>query len=349
MFLWWALLGCQEPFDVDRHDLVGFRIAAMQATPADAGEVTTPHVALVVDGRPWSDGNVDLRWFWIADSDAFDTLDPLSTPDAVGPTPAMQVPEHTQTLGLIALHGSDERRALTTVRSEAQRVPQLSDLSLETLPLQISALEGSQLDVEVRRDLESTPADHVPVDGLGRLQAHFASEPTTDVWVRWMSTAGTWFELDALTADWVPGDLRVDDDEIEEPVTPLRAGGVTVLALALGEPGDTRFRAADVYVGPPPAGVWVGGRHIPTDPPIEIGAGQFARGRLVSDDSAPSGLRLVDAEAVDDPDLDPGTDALPCQLPRTGPFDPLWMLEGICSRTAVDGTQVVLTPDADGP
>jgi hypothetical protein len=345
MWLLWLAAGCQEPFGTDRHDLVGFRIAAVQAPSASPGDEIEPSVALIVDGRAWSPDNVDLRWFWVAEAEDLIDLDPLSEPDAVGPEPLLVVPTDTRALGLIALRNGDERRAVIEVPAPPRALPEVASVSLSALPLQLSQLEGPELSVDARHDLEPTPASFVEEGQLARLQASLDGDPG-DAVIRWMSTAGTWFELDPLVADWVPGDLLLDDDELDGEPTALGPGPVTVLALAVGAPGETAWRATDVWVGQPPAGVRIGGRWMAVEPAVAPAEGDAVRGVLTADDDAPTGFRLTGAAleraaAV----TDWGTSALPCQVPRTGPFDPVWLLEGICPRDPLDGIEILLRPD----
>ena len=62
------LLACQAPFGADRQDLTGFRVAALSAPAAAAGDPLTPEVAVVVEGSALSKNkqaylNVCHAWF----------------------------------------------------------------------------------------------------------------------------------------------------------------------------------------------------------------------------------------------------------------------------------------------
>jgi len=115
-----------------------------------------------------------------------------------------------------------------------------------------------------------------------------------------------------------------------------------VLALALGEGGGNAFRATEVWVGEPSEGLRVGGRWLGVN--SEAPGSALVRATLVADDDAPTGLHLEDElDPGDLPADDPyGTEALPCTVPVSGPFDPSWLVDGTCLRSQVDGATVVL-------
>jgi hypothetical protein len=341
--MWSVLLACQEPFEVDRHDLVGFRIAAISAPPASPGQALEPSVALIVDGRPWSEEFVDLGWFWVDHPDDLLSLDPLSPTDATGPLPLLTVPEDARTLALVARLGEQEQRAFLSVAEGPPSFSGPSAIELSALPLALQALEGPELLLPARQELEEEPLDATSPGDFLRLRAQVEGDPL----VRWMATAGTFFELDRHTADWAAGDLRLDDDEVEEGRAALEPGWVTFLALALGAPGETSFRAADVPVGIEPVGLWVGGRFVPTDAPVSWQPGDAVRGTLAADDTSPFGLRLEGASVEPaDAVTDFGTSALSCLVSRDGPLDPQWWLTGVCARDSAVGVEVVIVPES---
>jgi hypothetical protein len=201
-------------------------------------------------------------------------------------------------------------------------------------------VEPAELALDARLDLASDPAETVPDGGFGRWSATVDGDPL----VRWMATRGTFFELDRHTADWAAGDLVYDGEEIAEGRTTLDPGPITVVALALGEDGETAFLATDAYVGDEPPGLWVHGRFLPTDAPVDWSPGDAVRGTLALDDGSPTGLVLTGA-AVEPVVTDWGTAALACAEPLQGPFDPNWLLTGICERTALDGASIVVAPE----
>jgi hypothetical protein len=341
--MWSALLACQEPFEIDRHDLVGFRIAAISAPPAAAGQSLEPTAALIVEGRPWSEDFVDLGWFWVDGPQDVTLLDPLSPTAATGPLPLLVVPEDKRTLALIARLGDQEQRAFLEVAEGAPTFAGPSSITLDQLPLSLDTVTGPELSLPARQELEGEPAGAVSPGDFLRLQALVEGDPL----IRWMATAGTFFELDRQTTDWAAGDLRLDEDEIEEGQAPISPGWVTFLALALGEPGETSFLARDVPVGTEPAGLWVGDRFVPTDVPVSWQPGDAVRGTLAADDSSPFGLVLQGATVEPAVQVtDYGTSALPCLVTRDGPLDPQWWLTGVCARDNSVGIEVVIVPEA---
>lgn len=340
------LAACQAPFGADRHDLVGFRVAAVDADPVRDGGTTTARIAMIVDGRPFSHAPVDLAWYLLSDPDELLDLDPLSAADGIGPEPELTVPADRRVLGLIARQDDLEERAYVHLSYPPASVHPPGSLTSGVLPLPaMDALLGPELLLDARDALSAAPGDAVPSGGALRLSAEVREGE--DPLVRWMSTAGTWFELDRHTADWIAGDdLVLDDDELEGERTPLDDQIVTVLALALGVPGDTAFRATEVFVGEAPEGVWVGGRFLPGDGLPEIAPGQALVTTLRADDTSPTGFRL-DGGQVTDPSLvtDWGTPSLPCVVSRDGPLDPDWWLTQLCFTNGIDGRTVALIPD----
>lgn len=338
------LSACQAPFGADRHDLVGFRVAAVDAEPVEDGGTTSARVAVIVDGHPFSEVPIDLRWYLLADPAELEDVDPLTEPDAVGPEPELTVPADRRVLGLVALHGSDEERAFVELARPPRDVHAPVGLSAGVLPLAVADLAGPELLVDAREELEAEPGDAVAPGGALRLRA--APAEGEDPLVRWMSTAGTWFELDRHTADWLAADdVVLDDDEIEGERTPLPEQAVTVLALALGSPGNTAFRATEVFVGDEPEGLWVAGRFVPGTGLPEVPEGRALRTTLRADEASPVGFRLEGGEPIDPATVDWGTGALPCVTPRSGPLDPSWWLEQACFTEGLDGLVVGLLPD----
>lgn len=321
-----TLLACQEPFGTDRHTLEGFRIAALAAPGGPPGSDTVPRPALIVDGRLWSDEPVELRWYWLDDPNDLRHPHRLE-PVAVGPAPELVLPERPL-LGLVAVAPDGSERAASLPLSDDPLPLEPLALTVGDLPLTIDAAEAEDLALEARARLEPSPAGHASVGGFLRL----STSPVART--RWMATAGTWFELDATTADWAAGALVLDDDEVVER-DPLPPSLVSGLVLGLQD-ARTTWRAFDLAVGPVPEGLWVHGRFFPSDEPVPEGP---VLATLTADDLAPSGLRLRDPVPVA-----PGEPApdVPCGDP--GPFHPDWLVEGRCTRAELDGQQVLLWP-----
>lgn len=346
--MWIAvLLACQEPFSVDRHDLVGFRIAAVTAEPTASGSILRPSAAIIVDGRPWAARPADLSWYWVEDADAVTQLDPLSEAAGVGPDPELERPADERALALIARHDGEEARAILEVPGPPATLPSLSRLQRGTLELALDTVGGPQLTLEARRALQPDEQAQLEPGGFVRLSAELQGEAQGTL-IRWMATAGTFLELDAHTTDWAAGQVQLDEDELAAPPEPLAPGHVTVIALLLGPPGEARFHATELAVGPPGDGLWVEGRWLPTDAPIAWSPGDAVRGTLIADDASPVGLRLIDAQPEPaDAVTDWGTPTLACLVSRDGPFDPGWLLTQICGRDGADGRSVVVVPGSE--
>lgn len=339
--MWLTLLACQAPFGADRHDLLGFRIAAMSVPPAGAGDTIVPELALIVDGHPWSDDPVDLLWYWVEDTDAVLAIDPLTPLAGLGPAPSLVVPEDGAVLAVRAILGDREERAFVILAAPPATLEPFA-VRAETIPLTIAGAEGPDLLLPAREALSPTSepgiAPEIAPGDFVRLTAYTGDG---DPLVRWMATAGTFFELDRQVADWAAGELVLDDDQIEDGRTVLDEGSVTFIALALGNAGETQFSSFDLTVGPHGDGLIVGGRILPTRPPaVDFGSG--VAGTLVIDDTSPTGVRLDNAEPLLGDVEDWGTDALPCGANLEGPFNPRVLLNGICPRTAIDGFDVVV-------
>lgn len=341
-----VLLACQEPFDADRHDLVGFRIAALTAPPAADGETITPALALVTDGHPWAARPADLSWYWVEDADEVAQLDPLSVAVAAGPSPEIVLDDPRRRLGLVARQGDREARALLEIPRPPARLPAIDALARDPLALDLQTVEGAQLALEARRSLQIDSDRALDPGGFLRLSAVLdGGEPASAI-VRWMATAGTFLELDAHTTDWIAGELRLDDEEIDGTPTAMRPGPVTVIALLVGADNEVAFHTTDLSVGPSGPGLWTAGRWIPTDAALGWSAGDAVRGTLRADDDAPSGIGLSGAtiEPADEV-VDWGTPDLACLVSRDGPFDPGWLLSQICGRDDVIGRTVVIVPE----
>ncbi len=326
--LLFLLLACQAPFGADRQDLTGFRVAALSAPAAAAGDPLIPEVAVVVEGRPWSDTPVALHWHWVAPTvDAVSMLTPDTPPDAEGPRPPLVRPSEDARLALVAISPDGEvARAFADPASEAPAWS-LGPLSLAALPWTVRTLDSDTLDRRARA--RTSPVEAIEADGFLRFTARVDGEAEA-VTVRWMSTTGTWLELTPDSADWTPGTIELDGSDIET-ARPGDDGPVTVLALALDREGSAAFRAHDLWVGPEPAGVEIEGRWL---------AGELPEGRvqatLAADDSSPTGLALVAPEVVGD---EISADPLPC---TDQAFTPTLLLTQVCTRSELIGLRVVL-------
>jgi hypothetical protein len=341
--MWTLLAGCQEPFGTDRHDLVGFRIAAIAAPAVTSGDAFVARAAVVVDGRGWATEPASLEWGFVADPE--EATGPFAV-DATGADPVLRAPAGARTLVLRARHGGEERRAFLTLAEPPGTLvaPSGFDVGPVGLPLRP---RGPELVRDARLSLAPGSGRAVEPGGWLRIDAGAADGART----RFMATGGTFLELDAHVTDWVARDgLVLDEDEVDPVGRRLDPGTVTVLALRLTGGGETAFAATEVFVGDEPDGVWLGGRFVPADglPPTD---GTLAvRTTLREDAEAPSGFRLEGGQTLSAGTVsDWGTPDLPCAPSVDGPLDPDWFLTQRCTPVGADGTEVVVIPSSAPP
>jgi hypothetical protein len=253
-------VGCQDPFGSDRHDLLGDRVAAIVASPAGGppGTTITVNAALNVDGRLWSDESVELAWAWTETVADVTTLTPGDAVET-GTDASLRIPSQGAVLALVATFPSGFVEYAALEMSDTASLP-----SPLTTPFTDATVVASDDIITV----------DVP-DYTGR--------------IRYMSAGGrgTFVETSATAADLTIAEVVFDDGE-EESREATPQGALTVLALGLGD-GNT-VRAQDLWVGTPPAGIWLtDGRFLPSD--VDATPGQDVQ--LGSDDDAPWGLRIT--------------------------------------------------------
>ncbi len=347
------LLACQDPFAVDRHDLVGFRIAAIEAEPADEDDLDgawIPRIAAVVDGHPYADEQPLLSWYWLERADDLFTVDALDAPDAVGPAPTLDLDPDRPVLGLLARYGGDEQRSFLVLDEEARQPgsagPRPEAVRARAVALPVDSLDPETSSVDARRGL-ATGDDAISVPTGQALRLDALGVPDSGR-VRWMATAGTFLELTGASTDWLASDVYLDDGEVEDRAD-LTDQAVTFLALSTGS-HRSRFAATDRLVtAENVAGhVFVHGRLL-----LGVDLDRPAFVTLRRNDDAPNGLTFVQPEEVEpEPTLesldalDAGTGALECFEPVRGPFEVDWLLELRCPRAPMDGARVLLVPDA---
>lgn len=297
-----ALMACQEPFSVDRHDLRGLRIAALGVHDGVAS-------AAVWSGLgPWHDSPPLLDWTLDGDSigqghdvavDGGGLLE-LTVTDADGQTRSAYVSVSSSTPAL-------------TVRREAVTL-------------------GADLSLDARRAAEATPIEHVAPSGgavrmtLGGVVAGRSA--------RWMSAAGTVLELESDTADLLPEEIRFDDGELVYR-EPLGDGTYTGLALSIDGAGENDWLWVDAAIGAPEQPrLRHEGRLLDADDFVESG---LVAATLVEDERL--GVRLASVAAVDDRSEQ---EPLGCMPDGATVFRVAWIAEGRCSRPDVLGARVVL-------
>ena len=266
-------LGCQEPFTTDRHDLVGFRIAAMGT------EGGVARAAVWSGLGPWHEQAPTLRW----------SLDG----EDLGEGFAVVVPG-PGTLSLTATAPDGEER-LGEVTAQ-QALPALS-VSRQEVVL------GEALSLEDRLALEGTSIEGSASPGAAvRLTLDGLTEEAT---ARWMSAGGTVLELERDTADFLAEEIVLDDGVLEER-TALSAGTYPMLGLAIDGTGSSRWLWMDAAVGEERPLVRHGGRLIPADAVADVSTGLIAV--TLTADARP-GVLLTDTVPVTDTTEQ---DALPC-------------------------------------
>ncbi|MEZ4322815.1 MAG: hypothetical protein R3F61_35435 [Myxococcota bacterium] len=323
------LVGCQAPFGRDRHDLVGSRIAAVTARTEDGA--VHPRLALVVEGRAWSDEPASIDWFWIEREG--DAADLVSGTFGVGLGPAPRIPIAGERLGVVVDVGGEVLRAELEIAGRTESDVRLTTASLD---LSLATVAGEDLALDARRQRAGTPSHRVEPGGFARFTLEGAG---TDGLGRFMATGdGTFFELDPKTADWVAGELVVDDLEIEES-TEGEPGVITAVAVEIA-PSRSGFAAADLFVGTDRPGVWAHDRFLPTDTPL----GGTVWATLEADDASPTGLALADIEAAAPSDTWSAS-GLDCDGISGDRFEPGWLLEHRCLRGAVVGERVMIEVD----
>ena len=133
--------GMPEPFAVDRHDLVGFRIAGLSAPTAGA-DVVVPEVALIAAGRPYTETRAALRWYWLDAPDELFAAEVATPVVAEGPVPTLEPPEDGL-LGLTASYEGAEARAVLTTDRDRSALPTWSGVALAGGAAHLGALGGS--------------------------------------------------------------------------------------------------------------------------------------------------------------------------------------------------------------
>ncbi len=316
------LMGCAEPFTVERHALGPPRLAAMGVWEG------TARAAIWSGQGAWHSESPELSW----------TLDgqPLGTGFEVAV-------DRPGTLGLeatladgTALRGTVTVAEGVTVDVLRQVVTRPSDLSLASR-LRVGGPEprvGS--------------ADRYDMMRLTALR----SDGQTGA-LRWMLGADDWsvLELQANAADVVPAAVRFQDGEIES-VLDGAAGIAPLLVLSIDGRGHNGWTWTDVAFDVPGPLISVQGHLFPlspetaTDEVLSWASGPLSHvvATLEADPTgeAPAGVRLVDVEAGLVLETDLGEFPSPDCAPSDGGFLLWTVAEGRCAIPDIDGARVVL-------
>lgn len=337
-----ALVGCQAPFGVDRHDLVEDRIAAITRDAADGARV---HVWTVTNGHLWDDGEVDVSWYdapccALTSDEIVSATDAALAGDAalvgLGRAPmitaraAVVIARFPSGLTRTAFVELNRPGAAFTARIDAGTLDALS----------FTEAGPEQLEVEARSTLTAETTDTLSAGAWARMALTVEPE-ATPARTRWMSTRAelTFLELDDARTDLATGEVVLDDLEIESS-TPATDGPVTVLALYFMSGSLPDAEARELWIGEPPAnGMWTArSRWLPLGDALDVAAGSTIAGTLVADDTSPVGVRLDDPHTAVDGDVNDAAAA----CVRAGDFDPTWLSDGSCTRAQIDGMSVTV-------
>jgi hypothetical protein len=294
-------VGCAPAFD-DRHDLLGFRIAAVGVVDGEAS-------AAVWSGALFHEEPVTLDW--TADG------------ESLGQGWGIAVPDGTGELGLVATAPDG------TIREARVGV---GITPAELVFERASVLVGDDISIEARAALEETPSDGAAPEGEA-LRIRLVDPEGEQT--RWMVAGGasTLLELDAVTADVLPQRLEFDDGEVVGRET-VPAGFQHILALRIDGDGGNRWRWVDAALGTDTALIQSEGWLLESS--ADVGTGLLA---VTLDELTTSGVgALGEPEAVDDlAQHDP-----PNCAPADTPFSLGWLADGRCTVSETRGRRVVL-------
>lgn len=296
-----ALVGCAPTFD-DRHDLLGFRIAAVGAVDGEAE-------AVVWSGALFHEARTTLAW----------TADGVALGEGWG----VPVPAGTEELGLVATAPDG------TVREARVSVGG----TMEPLAFERAAVAvGEDVSIEARAALPETPSDGGAPEGEAlRIRLVQPGGEQT----RWMVAGGatTLLELDAETADVLPERLEFDDGEVvrREAVEP---GVQHVLALRIDGEGGNRWTWVDAALGTDTPLIRSGGWLV--EGSVDLSTGLLA---VTLDALSATGVgTLGSPQAVSDLTQHDPPDCAPADVP----FSLDWLAEGRCTVSETRGRRVVL-------
>jgi hypothetical protein len=261
-----TLLGCQEPFPEDRHDLASFRVVALRAEQAAAGSLRL--TALVYPGHGlWHEGVPDVRW----SAGAWEASGPL-----------VDVPEtYPLELELVATQG-DLVETATLALAGPPSPPLIAAWTRGGTSL---TLEDIALPIEERAAVVA--GEDAPTSPGGSVR--LALETIDD--------GGQFAELGPEATDWFAGTAVLDDGVVESSA-PLAAGTWPLVALTFDGEGGNTWTYLDARVDVPGPTLHVGGRTYPVD--TAPGPEGWWEATVEAEDS-PTGYRLVDVVAVSEP------------------------------------------------
>ena len=219
---------CAEPFDMDKHDLVEFRIAAMK------------HSQRELSASVWGKGlchtaHPSFQW----------TQDGQVNADIVAPLQ----------------DGAAEANLEVRSQDGAVRQGILSlETELEPFEVERTLVNVDDLSIEARRGLDESPFEG-GIDAGQALRIRALVDDSVDL--QWMTAFGhgTFLELDPQTVDFFPEDIVFEDGELVERKA-LDYSQYQLLALALDGRGGNQWNWLGVETERE-LGLWSGGWAVP--------------------------------------------------------------------------------------
>ena len=198
---------CAEPFGYDKHDLVGFRIAAMKTDDF--------HLSASI----WSGGlchEMLPTYKWTADSMTLNEVSP-------------EIPEGVQEIRLdVSNEKNEQRTGILSIGS-----------TIDNPMFEQYLISADELSLELRRNQEELPFD----GQIGERQAlRIRANVSQSVSMQWMTAFGhgTLLEVDPHTVDFFPENIHFEEGEVVER-SPLDFTQYQILALAMNGTGGNRW------------------------------------------------------------------------------------------------------------
>ncbi len=340
--------GCFAPFPHDRHDLVDFRIIGVQvddATPAPGDLLSAK--ALVYGGDGFYHDRVPTLEWSLGEATAQGPQVELAVPEADGSWELELSVTHADG----ALSESAVLPLYVASDNEASPPPTLRGIGQRVVDLGLDAT-AEAMSLDARAELEILEAEAVGEGQAARLRVALDSG-NSGYRARWMSAGarGTFLELDEHTADWLPAEVFLDEEDAEvEVLDPLEPGLYGVAVLVIDEVGSNAWAFADIVMGQEELAS-EGGTRVEHAGRVFVGErlppSGLVRVTVVQDDDSPWGVSFQGWEPVTigaaRGDVF-GTTELACEhpIPSGEPFQLDWLAEGLCSRQAVVGAELVL-------
>ncbi len=299
------LTGCDALFDVERHDLEPFRIAAIGVQDGEAVAAIWSGEGLYHSEAPtleWRLNGRDLGEGWGLPVTGEGELELTATSPA-----------------------GESLEAVVTVK-EAPRAFEINRY----------AVTLDDLDLDARLEAEVTAADAAVEEGQALRVRLGADEGST---ARWMTAMGqgTVLELEALSADIFAEEITFDDGELVSR-EPIEETLTHHLALVIDGEGGNRWSWIDAAFEDSAPYLRHEGRLFPVERTLEdLGERGYVAVTLAQAGGL-AGVDLEDPQTVDDLS---SQETLAC-APPDEPFRIAWIAEGRCALPEVLGARVVV-------